>query len=68
MNNITKIDRQAFIQTALPEETMGVCIHKKCNNYTFLGNGYCMKCWDKGRGLDEKDPQIRELKMRKSSW
>jgi len=57
MNNITKIDGQRFAQNIeLPEETLGLCATPKCTKYTYLGDGYCLKCWDKGHGFDAQFP------------
>ena len=37
-----------------PEDTDGICksrVHKaECPRITELANGYCMRCWDTGRG------------------
>lgn len=40
----------------MPKETVGLCSRKKCNNYTSLGNGYCLECWDEGFGFDAQLP------------
>ena len=40
----------------MPKETMGFCSQKNCNNYTYLGNGYCLKCWAEGLGFDSQTP------------
>jgi len=35
-----------------PVESTGTCKNvRNCGNHkTYLGNGYCMACWDKGLG------------------
>jgi len=73
-NRKTKIDRQQFAQIELPEEIIGICIQKKCNKYTYLGNGYCMECWDKGFGFDSQFPSHYSTKkmgqetIRQNTW
>ena len=40
-------------KTSLPVDTIGTCKNaKNCCNWkkTYLGNGYCMECWDRGLG------------------
>ena len=32
----------------MPVETIGVC--NKCKEIAELGDGFCLKCWDKGAG------------------
>ena len=68
MNKGTKVDRQAFKPTSLPEETKGVCIRKRCNNYTSLGNGYCMQCWDKGWGWRKIEGKGTAQILRRNTW
>jgi len=38
--------------TPVPEHTVGNCVRwEKCKSFNIdLGNGYCVKCWDKGYG------------------
>jgi len=74
VNRPTKIDNQHFVQIKLPEETMGMCAKEGCNNFAYLGDGYCIKCWDKGFGFDVQFPaQYNRKKMgqqtlRKNTW
>jgi len=74
VNHKTKIDRQQFVQIELPKETMGICAQKKCNNYTSLGDGYCMECWDKGFGFDSQftsqysTKKMEQETIRKNTW
>ena len=41
----------------MPEESFGACDNaRNCKNWkVVLGNGYCVKCWDKG--LDKRHPK-----------
>ena len=46
-----------------PVESVGSCRNaKNCGNWkkTYLGNGYCMKCWDKGLGGGVKIPAYKK--------
>ena len=47
-----------FKPVKTPVDTMDTCKNaRNCGNWkkTYLGNGYCMTCWDKGLGgLDGK--------------
>ena len=38
--------------TPVPKHTVGDCVRwKNCNQFGIdLGNGYCVKCWDRGYG------------------
>ena len=70
MNNLTKIDRQEFVEIKLPEETMGICAQKKCNKYTSLGDGYCMECWDDGYGFNSNHStrKVGQETLRRKAW
>jgi len=40
-------------ETPLPVDTIGTCKNaRNCRSWkkTYLGNGYCMECWDRGLG------------------
>jgi len=40
-------------KTSLPVDTIGTCKNAtNCGSWkkTYLGNGYCMDCWDRGLG------------------
>jgi len=41
----------------LPTETIGVC--DRCHQIAELGDGFCLKCWDKGASKKKIYPNIR---------
>ena len=52
-DNIFKVWRE----TPVPEHTVGVCKrYKRFQQFNVdLGNGYCVKCWDRGYGGGNQD-------------
>lgn len=46
--------KRNFKEVVLPKATDGDCKNvRRCRQYNvLLSNGYCIKCWDKGRGGD----------------
>ena len=38
-----------YADIPLPIESYGECIRKNCYGYGTLGDGYCVRCWDKGK-------------------
>ena len=48
----------------MPEESFGACSNaRNCKNWqVILGNGYCVKCWDRGldRGLRKSTKRMEE--------
>jgi len=40
-----------------PIESYGICIRKRCHGYGVLGDGYCIRCWDKGYNTKDKQAQ-----------
>jgi len=46
--NVEKLSN-VYADIPLPIESYGECIRKNCYGYGILGNGYCVRCWDKGQ-------------------
>jgi len=48
----------------MPEETIGTC--NRCFKIGELGDGFCLKCWDKGsrKGRDYKKPSFQSRLVR----
>jgi len=38
---------------SMPKESEGPC--KKCKQVKLLGNGYCLRCWDRKTGPNVSD-------------
>ena len=52
-----------FIPVKTPVDSIGTCKNaRNCGNWkkTYLGNGYCMTCWDKGLGGGTKKPPLKK--------
>jgi len=41
----------------MPDETKGRC--NRCAKIAELGDGFCLKCWDKGSNKNKSYPDIR---------
>jgi len=53
------INQQKIKAVKTPVESTGPCKNAiNCGNWNkiYLGNGYCMTCWDKGLGGGTKKP------------
>ena len=51
--------KRKILPVKTPVDTMDTCKNaRNCGNWkkTYLGNGYCMTCWDKGLGGETKKP------------
>ena len=44
VDNLFKI----YVDVPEPISSYGLCLRKRCNEYGILGDGYCVRCWDKG--------------------
>ena len=40
-----------------PVESYGMCIKKNCYGYGILGDGYCVRCWDKSCSNKHSKPK-----------
>ena len=50
---IMETQERKFKPVKTPVDSIGTCKNaRNCGNWkkTYLGNGYCMTCWDKGLG------------------
>ena len=47
----------------IPIETLGIC--EKCKEIAELGDGLCLRCWDKCAGNRKSHPNIRYKRMEK---
>ena len=45
-----------YANVPYPIESYGKCTRKKCYGYGILGNGYCVRCWDKGYNKQTQFP------------
>ena len=45
--NVSKL-YNVYTDVPPPIESYGMCVRKSCHGYGVLGNGYCVRCWDKG--------------------
>ena len=48
-----------FTDVPPPIESYGMCITKKCHGYGVLGDGLCVRCWDKKCYNRMKNPQSK---------
>ena len=49
----------------MPNETNGMC--KRCGELKELGDGFCIKCWDKGSNKN-KEYRLPKSKRRKRKY
>jgi len=58
-NKDAQVEKLFTVYTNIPEpiESYGECIRKRCYGYGVLGDGYCVRCWDKG--YHTKDKQLQ---------
>ena len=47
----------------MPDDTKGKC--KRCSKIAELGDGFCLKCWDKGSNKDKSYLNVRSKSKRK---
>ena len=45
--NVSKLYK-VYTDIPPPIESYGICSRKCCYGYGILGDGYCVRCWDKG--------------------
>ena len=56
------------IGTTVPFDSYGTCISVKCNTEGILGDGYCVECWDGGKGRRSRNwdtPRKKESRVLK---
>ena len=46
-----------YTNVQYPIESYGICIRRNCHGYGTLGDGYCVRCWDKGYNKQKQFPQ-----------
>ena len=44
----------------MPDETRGKC--NKCSKVAELGDGFCLRCWDRGSAKRKVYPDVRHKK------
>ena len=56
-------DHEKLEKYKLPQEGWGAC--SRCKKYEMLGDGKCMKCWDKSASKDKNGGKTTEWRAEK---